>query len=55
MVAFRLQAPLNKVQSRLKIEKINSLAKDTKIKSLEYLVIKLGYKPTDVKAAEEIF
>ena len=30
------------------------MAKDTKIKSLENLVIKLGYDPKDVKAAEYI-
>jgi len=30
------------------------LAKDTKIKSLEDLAIKLGYDPKDVKATEEI-
>lgn len=36
------------------LERISSLAKDTNIKSLEDLVIKLGYNPSDLKGAEEI-
>jgi hypothetical protein len=38
----------------LKIEKISSLAKDNKIKSLEELALKIGYDPTNVKAAKEL-
>jgi hypothetical protein len=45
---------LNNIQSQLKLEKISSLAKDNKIKSLEELVLKIGYDPTNVKAAEEL-
>lgn len=33
---------------------MSSLAKDTKIKTLEDLVIKLGYDPIDVKVVEEV-
>jgi hypothetical protein len=45
---------LNNVQSQLKLEKISSLAKDNKIKSLEELVLKIGYDPSNVKAVEEL-
>ena len=38
----------------MKIEKISPLAKDNRIKSLENLVIKIGYDPIDVKAAKDI-
>jgi len=33
--------------------KISSLSKDTKIKSLEDLIIKIGYDPSDTKSVEE--
>ena len=36
------------------MEKIYSLAKYTRIKSLEDLVVKIGYDPTNVEAVEEI-
>jgi hypothetical protein len=36
------------------MEKISSFAKDNKIKTLEELVLKIGYDPANVKAAEEI-
>lgn len=54
IVAFKLQVSLNNIQSQLKLEKFSYLAKDTKIKSLEYLMIKLGYDPSDVKVVEEM-
>ena len=54
MTTSRLQTSVKNLQSQLKIERFFSLSKDTKIKSLEDLVIKLGYDPTDVKSAEEI-
>jgi hypothetical protein len=54
MTASKLQVSLNNIQSQLKLEKISSLAKDNKIKSLEELVLKIGYDPTNVKAAEEL-
>jgi hypothetical protein len=38
----------------LKLEKISSLAKDNKIKSLEELVLNIGYDPSNVKEAEEL-
>jgi len=45
---------LNNIQSQLKLEKNSSLAKDNKIKSLEELVLKIGYDPTNVKEIEEL-
>jgi hypothetical protein len=54
MTASKLQVSLNNIQSQLKLEKISSLAKDNKIKSLEELVLKIGYDPTNVKATEEL-
>jgi hypothetical protein len=36
------------------MEKVSSLAKDNRIKSLEDLVVKIGYDPKDVNAVEEI-
>lgn len=54
MTASKLQVSLNNIQSKLKLEKISSLAKDNKIKSLEELVLKIGYDPTNVKAVEDL-
>lgn len=54
MALSRLKITLSNVQSQLKIEKISYLAKDNRVKSFEYLVIKIGYEPIDVKATEEI-
>jgi len=45
---------LNNMHSQLKIERMSSLTKDTRIKTLEYLVIKLEYDPSDVKVAKEL-
>jgi hypothetical protein len=54
LTASKLQVSLNNIKSQLKLEKISSLAKDNKIKSLEELVLKIGYNPSNVKAAEEL-
>lgn len=54
MATSKLQASLNNIHSQLKLENMSSLAKDTKIKGLEDLVIKLGLDPKDIKAADEI-
>jgi len=48
------QASLNNIQFELKLEKMYSLSKDTKIKGLEDLVLKLGLNPKYVKVTEEI-
>jgi hypothetical protein len=54
LTASKLQVSLNNVQSHLKLENISSLAKDNKIKSVEELALKIGYDPSNVKAAEEL-
>lgn len=54
METSRLQASVNNIQFQLKLEKVSSLAKDTNIKYLEDIVIKLGYDPKNVKITEEI-
>jgi hypothetical protein len=50
----KLQVSLSNVQTQLKLEKISSFSKDNKIKSLEELVLKIGYDPSNVKAVEEM-
>jgi chromosome segregation ATPase len=50
----KLQVSLSNVQTQLKLEKISSFAKDNRIKSLEELVLKIGYDPSNVKEAEEM-
>ena len=50
----KLQVTLANVQSQLNMEKVSSLAKDTRIKSFEELVIKVGYDPSNINVAEEI-
>jgi hypothetical protein len=51
--AAKLQVALNNVQTHLKLEKISSFAKDNKIKSLEELVVKIGYDPSNLKGEEQ--
>jgi len=48
------QVSLNNVQTQMKLEKISSFAKDNRIKTLEEQVLKIGYDPSNVKAAEEM-
>jgi hypothetical protein len=50
----KLQVSLNNVQTQLKFEKISSFAKDNRIKTLEEMVLKIGYNPSNVKVAEEM-
>jgi hypothetical protein len=50
----KLQVSLNNIQTQLKLEKISSFAKDNNIKTLEELVLKIGYYPSNVKATEEM-
>jgi rRNA-processing protein FCF1 len=54
LTASKLQVSLNNIQSQLKLEKISSLAKDNKIKSLEELVMRIGYVTTNLKEIEEL-
>ena len=50
----RLQVSLNNVQTQLKLEKISSFAKDNRIKTLEEMVLKIGYDPSNVEEIEEM-
>jgi hypothetical protein len=52
--ATKFQVSLNNAQTQLKLEKISSFAKDNRIKTLEELVLKIGYDPSNVKVAEEM-
>jgi hypothetical protein len=52
--AAKLQVSLNNVQTQLKLEKVSSLAKYNKIKYLEEMVLKIGYDPSNVKAAKDL-
>jgi hypothetical protein len=52
--ASKFRVALSNAQTQLKLEKISSFTKDNKIKMLEELVLKIGYDPANVKAAEEM-
>jgi hypothetical protein len=52
--AAKLHVSLSNVQTQLKLEKISSFAKDNRVKSLEELVLKIAYDPSNVKAAEDM-
>ena len=52
--ASKCRIALSNAQAQLKLEKMSSFAKDNKIKTLEELVLKIGYDPANVKAAEEM-
>lgn len=54
MCLSKFKVTLTNVQLQLKMEKVFALAKDTKIKSLEELVIKVGYDPTKINVVEDI-
>jgi hypothetical protein len=47
--ASKLQVSLSNVQTQLKLEKISSFAKDNRIKTLEELVLKIDYDPSNLK------
>jgi hypothetical protein len=49
-----LQVSLSNVQTQLKLEKISSFAKDNIIKTLEELVLKIGYYPSNVNEVKEM-
>jgi hypothetical protein len=54
MAEKKLHVSLNNVQTQLKLEKVSSLEKDNKKKSLEELVLKMGYDSSNVKAIEDL-
>jgi predicted RNase H-like nuclease (RuvC/YqgF family) len=52
--ASKFRVALSNAQTQLKLEKISSFAKDNRIKTLEELIVKIGYDSTNVKAVEEM-
>jgi hypothetical protein len=52
--ATKFQVSLNNAQTKPKLEKISTFAKDNRIKTMEELVLKIGYDPSNIKAAEEM-
>ena len=54
MTVQKFQNALTNIRDQLKVEKASSYAKDTIIKSLEELVIEVGYDPSNVKIVEEL-
>lgn len=52
IIAHQLKNSLSNTTTQLQLEKASYQAKDTRIKSLEELVIELGHNPKDVKVAE---
>ena len=54
MASHKLQDSLDNVTAQYKLEKASSQAKDSRIKSLEELVIELNHDPSDIKATEQL-
>ena len=52
MSAQKLQNTISNMKSQMKLDKVSLYAKDLRIKSLEELVLQVGYDPANVKAAE---
>ena len=52
--ASKFRVALSNAQTQLKLEKISSFTKYNRINTLEELVLKIGYDPANVKAAEEM-
>lgn len=49
MATYKLQDSLDNVTTQFKLNKASLQANDTRIKSLEDLVIEMGHDPSDVK------
>ena len=54
MSVQKLQNTIISMRDQIKVDKSSSYAKYLKIKSLEELVIQVGYDPAYVKATEEL-
>lgn len=54
IVAHQLHNSLNNISTQFQLEKASSLAEDTRINSIEDMVIQLGHNPKDVKVAEQL-
>ena len=50
----KFRVALSNAQTQLKLEKISSFAKDNRIKTLEELVLKIGYDLENIKDAKEM-
>lgn len=49
-----MQVTLANIQSQLNLEKVSSLAKDTKFQYLENIVLRMGYDPSNINVVEEL-
>ena len=54
MSVNKLQNTIINMRDQMKVDKASSYAKDLRIKSLEELVIQVGYDPANVKAVEQL-
>lgn len=54
MSVQKLKNTLENIRGQLNLEKASSQAKDNKIKSLEELVMEVGYDPKNIKVSEEL-
>ena len=54
MSLWKLQVTFSNTQSQLKLEKVSAMAKDSKIKSLEDLMIQLEYNPSNIEMAQTL-
>jgi hypothetical protein len=52
--AAKLQVSLRNIHTQLKLENISSFTEDNRVKSLEDLVLKIMYDPSNVKVTEEM-
>ena len=52
MSAQKLQNTISNMQDQMKLEESSLYAKDLRIKTLEELVLQVGYDPANIKAAE---
>ena len=54
ILAHKLQNSLENISTQLNLEKVSSLAKDNRIKSLEDIIIELGHDPKDAKGIKAL-
>lgn len=54
IATHQLKNSLTNISTKYQLENASSQAKDTRIKSLEDLVIELGHDPKDIKATEQL-
>jgi len=54
ILAHRLQNSLHNTSTQLELEKASSQAKDTRIKSLEEIIIELGHDPNDPRGMQAL-